>query len=292
MARAKIMKKPTIALLAALAAAGLLLCGGEALALGAPVPGGLNLQEAASPTMERIHAFHNMMLWIIGSITALVLLLLIYVCARFNDRVNPVPSKVTHNTLVEVLWTLVPVLILVVIFIPSMQLLYYSDRTTDPDMTLKVTGYQWYWGFEYPDHDHLSFNSYMVPDDQIDIAAGQKRLLSTDTPVYLPIDTNIQILVTAADVIHAFAVPAFGVKIDAVPGRLNETWVRITKPGTYYGQCSELCGRDHAFMPVEIRAVTMEEFEAWLEQAHQEFSSLDTRTAENIIKLAKLEDVE
>jgi cytochrome c oxidase subunit II len=156
--------------------------------------------------------------------------------------------------------------------IPSFKLLYYSDRVENPEMTLKVTGYQWYWGYEYPDHGGINFLSYMVPDADIKTEEGQKRLLSTDNVVVLPVDTTIQILVTAGDVLHAFALPALGVKIDAVPGRMNETWVRITKPGVYYGQCSELCGKDHSYMPMEIRAVPKEEFEAWVEKAKEEFS--------------------
>lgn len=231
---------------------------------GAPKPWEVGLQPPASPAAERMDDFHTLLLWIIGAISAFVTLLLIYVVLRFNARVNPKPSTTTHNTLLEVVWTVLPIVILIVIAVPSFKLLYYADRTPNPEMTLKVTGYQWYWGYEYPDQEGLSFNAYMVPDKDIDAAKGQVRLLSTDNPVVLPVETNIQILVTASDVIHSFAIPALGIKTDAVPGRTNETWVRITKPGVYFGQCSELCGKDHAYMPVEIHAVSKEDFQKWV----------------------------
>jgi cytochrome c oxidase subunit II len=244
------------------------------------------MQQAASPTAERIHAFHDMLLWIIAGIVLFVMLLLAYVILRFNKRANPKPAVFSHNVLIEVLWTVVPVIILIVIVVPSFKLLYYVDRVQNPEMTLKITGYQWYWGYEYPDSEGPSFNAYMIADNKIDAAKNQKRLLSTDNAVVLPVDTDIQILVTAADVLHSWAVPALGIKIDAVPGRLNETWVRITKPGVYYGQCSELCGKDHSYMPVEIHAVPKEEFKAWLETAKKEFSELQYDTD---VKLAYLE---
>ncbi len=233
---------------------------------GAPKPWEINLQPPASPSAERMDDFHTLLLWIIGGIAAFVTALLLYVVLRFNARVHPKPSATTHNTLLEVLWTVIPIVILIVIAVPSFKLLYYADRTPHPDMTLKVTGYQWYWGYEYPDQGGVSFNAYMVPDKDIDPAKGQVRLLSTDNPVVLPVETNIQILVTASDVIHSFAIPSLGIKTDAVPGRTNETWVRITKPGTYFGQCSELCGKDHAYMPVEIKAVGKEEFQKWVQE--------------------------
>jgi cytochrome c oxidase subunit 2 len=228
-----------------------------------------NFQEAASPSAERIQEFHMVLLWIITIITIFVLCLLLYVAIRYNRRANPTPSQVSHNVLIEIIWTVIPVLILLGIAVPSFRLLYYTDRTTEAEMTLKVTGYQWYWGYEYPDQGGINFLSYMIPEKDIDASKGQLRLLSTDAHLVLPVDTNIRILVTAADVIHAFALPALGVKIDAMPGHTNETWVRITKPGTYYGQCSELCGKDHAYMPIEVRAVSKEEFNAWVETMKQ-----------------------
>jgi cytochrome c oxidase subunit 2 len=232
----------------------------------------VNFQDAASPVAERFHEFHNFLLWIITAIAVFVLALLIYVIARFNKRANPVPAKFTHNVLIEVIWTAVPVLILIVIIIPSFKLLYYTDRVENPEMTLVVTGNQWNWTYEYPDQEGIAFTSYMVPT--ADLKEGQLRLLSTDNPVVLPVDTTIAVQVTASDVLHAWAVPALGIKIDAQPGHTNETWMRITKPGTYFGQCSELCGKDHAFMPIEIRAVTKEEFNAWVATAKEEFSAL------------------
>lgn len=242
---------------------------------GEPEPWQLGLQEAASSSMEKLVDFHNLLLWIIATVAIFVLVLLLYVIVRYNKRANPEPKQFSHNLVIEIIWTVVPVIILIVIAVPSFQLLYYKDRVVDPEMTLKVTGYQWYWGYEYPDHGGINFLSYMIPDAEIDEEAGERRLLSTDTKVVLPVDTNIQIIVTAADVLHSWAVPALGIKTDAIPGRLNETWVRITKPGTYYGQCSEICGKDHSYMPIEIKAVPKDEFEEWVEQAKEEYSSLD-----------------
>lgn len=255
------MKKQSFWLLAILL--GVVSASGAAMASGA-VDWQLGFQEAASPVAERIHHFHTMLLYIITAITVFVTVLLVIVMVRFNAKANPKPSLFAHNTPIEVLWTVIPVIILIGIAVPSMKLLYYEDRTAEPEMTLKVTGNQWYWSYEYPDQNNIALTSYMLKDDEIDAAKGQKRLLSTDNPVYLPVDTNIQLLVTAADVIHSFTVPALGFKIDAVPGRTNEGWTRITKPGVYYGQCSELCGKDHGFMPVEIHAVSKEEFAQWV----------------------------
>ncbi len=244
----------------------------NAFAQNVPTPTQLGLAEPASAQMERIVDFHTLLLWIIVPIVIFVTGLMVWVVIRYRAKANPEPSKTTHHVVLEILWTAIPVIILIIIAIPSFKMLYYLDRVEEPDMTLKVTGYQWYWGYEYPDHEGISFLSYPIPDEEIDEAAGQKRLLSTDNKVVLPIDTNIQILVTSADVIHAFTIPAFGFKKDAVPGRINETWVRIDKPGTYYGQCSQICGVNHAYMPIEIEAVTKEEFEQWLIKAKEEFA--------------------
>ena len=248
----------------------------QALAEDVAKPTQLGLREAASPQMERITWFHDSLLMpIITIITIFVTALMIWVAIRYNAKANPTPSKTTHHVGLEIAWTLLPVIILFAIAVPSFKMLYYLDRVEEPDMTLKVKGYQWYWQYQYPDHGDLSFDSYMIPDDEIDESKGQKRLLSTDNVVVLPIDTNIQILVTSADVIHSFTIPAMGFKKDAVPGRTNETWVRIDKPGTYYGQCSQICGINHAFMPIEIKAVTKEEFEQWLITAKEEFAAND-----------------
>ncbi len=225
----------------------------------------MGFQDAATPVAEHIHSFHNGLLYLVFGLAAFVISLLLIIIVRFNAKANPKPSLFAHNTVIEVLWTVIPVIILIVIAVPSMKLLYYMDRTPSPEMTLKVTGYQWNWGYEYPDQGGISFASYMIPEKEIDQSRGQIRLLSTDNPVVVPVDTNIQVLVTAADVLHSWAVPAFGIKTDAVPGRINETWMRVTRPGTYYGQCSELCGKGHAYMPIEIKAVSKEEFKAWTE---------------------------
>jgi len=223
----------------------------------------LGLQTPNSPVLTEISSFHNMLLVIITVITIVVTALLAWVVFKYRRRAGDKPADFAHNTLIEVIWTIVPVVILIVIAIPSIRILYMEDRIPNPELTLKVTGYQWYWGYEYMDYDGLEFLSYPIADEDIDTAAGQKRLLSTDNPVVVPIDTNIQILTTAADVLHSFALPSAGIKRDAVPGRLNETWMRLERPGTYFGQCSEICGTGHAYMPIEIKAVSKEEFKAW-----------------------------
>ena len=245
----------------------------EALADGPAKPWEMGFQEAASPVAERIHELHHLLFWIITAIVLFVLVLLIYVIVKFNEKANPVPSKTTHNTFIEVLWTVVPIIILVIISVPSFKLLFFMDKYENPDMTLKVTGHQWYWSYTYPDDGNFSFDSQMVQTS--DLKPGQPRLLTVDNAVVLPVDTNIRILQTSTDVIHDFAVPAFGLKLDAVPGRINEDWVRITKPGTYYGQCSELCGVGHSYMPIEVHAVSKEAFKAWVAKAKKQFAQTD-----------------
>lgn len=238
-------------------------------------PTQLGLSVPATSQMEQISNMHdNLLLWIISGIVVFVTALLIWVLIRYNAKANPNASKTTHNVPLEIVWTVIPALIVAYIAFPSIKMLYYLDRAEEPELTVKVTGYQWYWGYEYPDHEGISFLSYMIPDDEIDESKGQKRLLSTDNVVVLPVDTNIQLLVTAADVLHSFAVPAFGIKKDAVPGKMNETWIRIDKPGTYFGQCSEICGINHAYMPIEIKAVSKEEFEEWVIEAKEKYASL------------------
>ena len=229
-----------------------------------PEPWQLGLQDAATPVMQQLNSFHNILLVIITLITLFVLGLLAYVMWRFRASKNPEPSRTSHNTTLEVVWTLVPVLILVFIASFSFPLLYFMSAEEETELTVIARGYQWYWGYEYPDQHVDEFTSFMIPDEEIDEAAGQVRLLSVDNPMILPVDTNIEILITAGDVLHAFAVPAFGIKMDAVPGRMNRTWVRIEEEGTYYGQCSELCGTGHAFMPIEVQAVSREAFDAWV----------------------------
>lgn len=234
-----------------------------------PTPWQLGFQDAHSPIMERMDAFHDFLLWIIFAISVFVLILLLYVIVRFREKANPNPSKVTHNTLVEILWTVIPVVILFVIGFFSLPLLYATDDTTDADMTIKAIGNQWNWTYEYPDHGDFSFTALMVPEAELE--AGQPRLLAADENVVLPVGKKVRVLVTASDVLHAFAVPALGVKVDAVPGRTNETWFQINEPGMYYGQCSELCGKDHAFMPIAIKAVSEAEFQAWVTNAQARF---------------------
>jgi cytochrome c oxidase subunit 2 len=192
---------------------------------------------------------------------------------RFNAKANPTPSKTSHNTLIEVLWTVLPIVILVVIAIPSFRLLYFQREIPEADMTIKATGYQWYWGYEYPDHGDFAFDSLMLSDEE---RGDQPRLLATDTAMVVPVDTTVRVLVTSADVIHAFAMPAFGLKIDSVPGRMNETWFKAEKTGTFYGQCSELCGIRHAFMPIRIEVVEKEAFAAWVEEAQEEYAEVET----------------
>jgi cytochrome c oxidase subunit II len=238
--------------------------------VGAPQPWQLGLQASASPVKEQLTDFHNLLVVVITGITLLVLALLIYVMVRFNSRSNPAPTRTSHNTVIEVLWTVVPVIILVIIAVPSFKVLYYMDKTQDAEMTLKVTGRQWYWDYSYPDQGDIGFSSYMIPDEEI--KPGQKRLLEVDNRIVLPVDTNIRILVTAGDVIHSWAMPALGIKKDAIPGRINETWARIDKEGVYYGQCSEICGTNHGFMPIAIEAVSKERFQQWVEEAKVKFA--------------------
>lgn len=258
--------------------ASLLLMDGAALAQesvvrGAPTDWQLNFQPAESPVMERIEALHDLLLFIIVAISVFVLALLAYVCIRYRASRNAVPSRRTHNSVIEIAWTAIPVLILVVIAIPSFKLLYFMDRAVNPEMTLKAVGHQWYWSYEYPDDGNFTFDAYMIADE--DLQEGQLRLLDVDNRVVLPVETDVRLLTTATDVIHSWAVPALGVKLDAIPGRINETWLRIDRPGIYYGQCSELCGDYHGFMPVMIEAVSKEEFEAWVKQAQEEFARAD-----------------
>ena len=259
--------------------------GGRALAAdGGPVDWQIGFRPAASPTAEEIHWFNDFILLpVITVIVVFVMALLVYVMWRFSEKRNPTPSKTTHNTAIEVLWTAVPLMMLFIIAIPSFKLLYFADRVEEADMTLKATGLQWYWSYQYPDHGGFEFDAYMVPDE--DLQEGQKRLLDTDNAVVLPVDTNIRLLITASDVLHSFALPAMGIKLDAVPGQVNETWVRINEEGTYYGQCSELCGTGHSYMPIMVKAVSKAAFEDWVAEAQEEFAAVkpdrnDLRVAE------------
>ncbi len=248
--------------------------------IGQPVPGEIGLQPGVTAVRDQMMHFHNdILVPLITAIALFVFALLLWVIVRFNSKVNPVPSKTTHNTMLEVVWTMVPVLILILMAIPSIKILYYADRTADADMTLKIIGNQWYWGYEYPDHGDFSFLSNLVKEK--DLKPGQVRLLSVDNPVVLPVDTNVRLLIVANDVIHSWSVPAFGVKLDAVPGRTNETWVRIDKEGTFYGQCSQLCGDGHGFMPIEVHAVSKAEFAKWVHGQGGKMPNEITKAASN-----------
>lgn len=236
------------------------LCG-SALA-NEPHPWQLGFQEAASPVKHLMDSFHDLLTVIITAIVLFVLALLVVVAVRFNAKANPVPSKTSHHTLLEVAWTVIPVIILIVVAVPSFKLLYAAERTPQADMTIKVTGRQWYWDYEYPDHGNIAFSSYMI--QEADLKPGQRRLLEVDNRVVVPVNANVRVLVTAGDVIHSWAIPSFGVKKDGVPGRINETWFRAEREGVFYGQCSEICGVNHGYMPIAVEVVSKEKFDAWV----------------------------
>ena len=258
---------------------------GAALAVdGQASPWQLGLQTSASPVMDDIVWFHNYVMVIISVITVFVLALLVIVIVKFNARANPVPSRTTHHTGLEVAWTLVPVLILVAIAVPSFKLLFTQQTIPPADLTVKATGKQWFWSYTYPDHGAFEFDSLMVP--QADLKEGQPRLLAADNAMVVPVNKVVRVQTTASDVIHAFALPAFGLKVDSVPGRLNETWFKAAREGVYYGQCSELCGKNHAFMPIEVRVVSEQAFAAWVEQAKQKYAS-DAPRAPNTVAAAQ-----
>ena len=242
----------------------------------------LGFQKSASETMDDIVWFHDyMLLPVITAITVFVLFLIAYACIRFRASKNKEASTTSHNTFIEVIWTLVPCLILIVLAVPSFKVLYSQDEIPKADVTIKAIGYQWYWGYEYPD-ENIIFDSYMI--EEKDLKEGQPRLLSVDNEVYVPVNKVVKVMITANDVLHAWALPSFGVKRDAVPGRINETWFKADRVGTFYGQCSELCGIKHAFMPITVNVVSQEEYNQWLERAKVEFAKEEIN---NKIKLAK-----
>ena len=240
--------------------------------LGQPSPWQMTMQQSASPVMDDVIWFHDLLLWIISGITVFVLVLLVIIIVRFNARANPTPSRTTHNTFLEVAWTVIPVAILVVIAVPSFRLLFLQLNTPQADLTVKATGKQWYWSYSYPD-SKFEFDSIMLQDK--DRKPDQPRLLAVDNEMVVPVNKIVRVQVIGADVIHAFTVPSFGIKIDAIPGRLNETWFKATREGMYYGQCSELCGKDHAFMPIAVRVVSDQAYAAWLAQAKQKYAAHD-----------------
>jgi cytochrome c oxidase subunit 2 len=247
--------------------------GAALAATGQPEPWQLGFQQGATPVMDDIIWFHNLLLWMIVAIVLFVLALLMIIVVKFNARSNPVPSRTTHNTTIEVIWTVVPVLILVTIAVPSFRLLFYQLNTPKADVTVKATGKQWFWSYSYPDNK-FEFDSLMVQTK--DLKPGQPRLLSVDNEMVVPVNKVVRVLTTGADVIHSFAIPSFGIKIDAIPGRINETWFKAEREGTYYGQCSELCGKDHAFMPIAIHVVSDKDYTAWLDQAKKKYATDDS----------------
>ena len=242
-------------------------------ATGQPEPWQLGLQQGVTPVMDNIIWFHNFLMYLVVAITLFVLALLVIVAVKFNARSNPVPSRTTHNTTIEVIWTVVPVLILVTIAVPSFRLLFFQQNTPKADVTVKATGKQWFWSYSYPD-SKFEFDSLMVQTK--DLKPGQPRLLAVDNEMVVPVNKVVRVLTTGADVIHSFAIPSFGIKIDAIPGRINETWFKAEREGMYYGQCSELCGKDHAFMPIAIHVVSDRDYTAWLEQAKKKYATDDS----------------
>ena len=236
----------------------------------------LGFRDPASPVMEKVNELHNFVLIMMTIITFFVLFLLLYVSFRFRKSANPIPSKRSHHAVLEVLWTAIPVIILIFMAIPSFKLVYQQDITPEHEMTIKVIGHQWYWEYQYPDQDNLSFESYMIQDE--DLEPGQPRLISVDNRLVLPTNKVIQVLVTGGDVLHSFAMPSLGVKKDAVPGRLNETWMKIDKPGIYRGQCSEICGTGHGYMPIVIEAVSADQFASWVIESKNKFAQINKNT--------------
>jgi cytochrome c oxidase subunit 2 len=245
-----------------------------------PIPWEMDMQPAVTPVMADIHDFQRLLLYIITAVCLFVLALLLWVMIRYNAKANPNPSKTSHNTLLEVVWTAVPVLILVLIAIPSFRLLYFEMTIPKADVTIKAIGKQWYWTYAYPGQK-LQFDS-LILNDAAAKKAGEPRLLGVDNPVVVPVNKVVDVETTGADVIHSWAVPAFGVKMDAVPGRINHTWFKATKIGTYYGECSELCGARHAFMPIEVKVVSEADYKKWLAEAKQKFAAADIPADQNM----------
>ena len=250
---------------------------GPSFAQSGPQPWQMNFRPSATPVMDDIVDFHNLLLVIEVLIVLFVLGLMVYICVKFNAKANPVPSKTTHNSFLEVVWTVIPIIILIVITVPSVKLLVFMDKAPKDkvEMTLKVIGHQWYWSYEYPDAGNLAFDSNIIPDEEIDASKGQIRLLEVDNRIAIPVDTTIRVIMTSEDVLHNWAVPAFGIKMDTVPGRINEAWIRVpaAKAGVYRGQCSELCGVNHGYMPIVIEAKSKQDFAKWLDKAKKEFAN-------------------
>jgi cytochrome c oxidase subunit II len=243
--------------------------------LGHPTPWQIGLQDSATPVMDTIASFHTLLLYVVTLIAGFVLVLQLIVIVRFNHRAHPTPTRTTHNTVIEVAWTIIPVCILVFIAVPSFRLLFLEQNIPPADITVKATGKQWFWSYSYPDQGKFEFDSLLV--DEKDLKADQPRLLTVDNEMVVPVNKVVRVQVTGADVIHSFAVPSFGIKIDAVPGRLNETWFQATREGLYYGQCSELCGKNHAFMPIAVHVVSDQDFMIWVDAAKKKYAGGDAR---------------
>ena len=263
-----VLKRLTVLAMAMVA----ILTGAEAAlaGLGQPSPWQVGLQQSASPVMDNIIWFHDFLLYIITGIAGFVLVLLVVVMVRFNAHANPLPSRTTHNTFIEIAWTLIPIVILMFITVPSFKLLFLQLNVPAADLTVKATGKQWYWSYSYPDNGQFEFDSLMLKEGER--KEGQPRLLAVDNEMVVPVNKTVRVITTGSDVIHSFAVPSFGIKIDAVPGRINETWFTATREGVYYGQCSELCGKDHAFMPIAVHVVSEQAFSAWVEEAKKKYA--------------------
>jgi cytochrome c oxidase subunit II len=249
----------------------LLASAGAALAgIGQPTPWQFDLQGSVTPVMDDITGFNTFLFWVTTAIALFVLVILAVIMVRFNARAHPSPSRTTHNTPLEIIWTIVPVVILVSIAVPSFRLLFVQLDVPKPDLTVKATGKQWYWSYSYPDNGNFEFDSEFVADK--DLKPGQQRLLTVDNELVVPVNKIVHVLVTGADVIHSFTVPSFGIRIDAVPGRINDTWFKATREGMYYGQCSELCGTNHAFMPIAVRVTNDTDFTTWVNAAKQKYA--------------------
>lgn len=247
------------------------------------------LQEPMSESAQKVHDLNLGLMVLEGVIVLFVLALMVYILIRFSEKNNPVPSKTTHNTLIEVVWTAVPILILVVVAVPSLKALYFTDSNPEVEMNVKVNGNQWYWTYAYPDHGDIEFDSFIVPEE--DLKEGQPRLLSVDYPLVLPAHTKVRFLIASNDVIHNFAMPSLAIKVDATPGRVNEVWTEIREVGDYYAMCSELCGVNHGFMPIHIKAVSKDDFAKWVVKAKVEFADNSSSDQQKIIRLAEAVNV-
>jgi cytochrome c oxidase subunit 2 len=245
----------------------------QAPMVGAPVPWAMGLQQSGGPIKDAISSFNDLVFWLMVAVTVFVAILLAWVMWRYNEKANPVPSQNSHNTTLEIAWTVIPVLILLVIAVPSFRLIYYQDRARDADLTINVTGHQWYWSYQFPDHGNFSFDSRPIQDE--DIRTGQLRSLEVDEPLVVPAGRTIRVMTNGADVIHSFFVPSLGVQRYSIPGRTLETWMRADQVGTFYGQCNQICGVNHWFMPIVVKAVPQAEFDAWVASARTRFARQD-----------------